>query len=106
LRSWPARSKAIRGAFLKLKQTPTARKPFDLYVQSAADSGFTAAGGTPAICAADPVGGNAHSPNGLVRIDSLVSRTQAMARAILRLEAARMQRAASRQGIRRRRRVQ
>ncbi len=93
----------IKGEFLPLNQTPTARKLFELYVQSAADtgfatdgeftggcadSGFTAAVGAPTICAVGPVGGKAHSPEEFLRIDSLVPRAQAMARAILRLEAA------------------
>jgi glutamate carboxypeptidase len=93
----------IKGEFLPLNQTPTARKLFELYVQSAADtgfttdgeftggcadSGFTAAVGAPTICAVGPVGGKAHSPEEFLRIDSLVPRAQAMARAILRLEQA------------------
>ena len=93
----------IRGEFLPLNQTPTAKKLFDLYVASAADtgfatageftggcadSGFTAAMGAPTICAVGPVGGKAHSPDEFLRLDSLVPRAQAVARAILRLEAA------------------
>ena len=53
-----------------------------------ADSGFTAGVGTPTICAVGPVGGKAHSPDEFLRIDSLVPRAQACARAILRLEQA------------------
>ena len=91
----------IRGEFLPLNQTPTAKKLFELYVASdtgfktdgeftggCADSGFTAAMGAPTICAVGPVGGKAHSPDEFLHIDSLVPRAQAMARAILRLEAA------------------
>ncbi len=93
----------IKGEFLPLNQTPTAKKLFELYVQSAADtgfatdgeftggcadSGFTAAVGAPTICAVGPVGGKAHSPDEFLRVDSLVPRAQAMARAILRLEQA------------------
>ncbi len=93
----------IKGEFLPLNQTPTAKKLFELYVQSAADtgfrtdgeftggcadSGFTAAVGAPTICAVGPVGGKAHSPDEFLHIDSLVPRAQAMARAILRLDAA------------------
>ena len=44
--------------------------------------------GTPTICAVGPVGGKAHSPDEFLRIDSLVPRAQACARAILRLEQA------------------
>ncbi len=94
---------AIRGEFLPLTQTPAARKLFDLYVAAAADtgfqtggeftggcadSGFTAALGAPTICAVGPVGGMAHSPEEFMRIDSLVPRAQACARAILRLQQA------------------
>ena len=93
----------IKGEFLPLNQTPTAKRLFELYVQSAADtgfktdgeftggcadSGFTAAMGAPTICAVGPVGGKAHSPDEFLHIDSLVPRAQAVARAILRLEAA------------------
>jgi glutamate carboxypeptidase len=93
----------IKGEFLPLNQTPVAKRLFELYVQSAAetgfktdgeftggcaDSGFTAAVGAPTICAVGPVGGKAHSPDEFLQIDSLVPRAQAMARAILKLEAA------------------
>ncbi|MBS0640108.1 MAG: M20 family metallopeptidase [Acetobacteraceae bacterium] len=93
----------IRGEFLPLTQSPAAKKLFELYVDAAAatgfktdgeftggcaDSGFTAAVGTPTICAVGPVGGLAHSPEEFLRIDSLVPRAQACARAILRLEQA------------------
>ncbi len=91
----------IKGEFLPLVQTPTAKRLFEVYVQAAADTGFTTAGeftggcadlgftagvGTPTICAVGPVGGKAHSPDEFLRIDSLVPRAQACARAILRLE--------------------
>jgi glutamate carboxypeptidase len=93
----------IKGEFLPLTQTPTAKRLFELYVQAAADtgfqtdgeftggcadSGFTAAFGVATICAVGPVGGTAHSPDEFVRIDSLVPRARACARAILRLETA------------------
>lgn len=91
----------VRGEFLPLNQTPAARKLFELYVEAAADSGFktegeftggcadsgfTAAVGAPTICAVGPVGGKAHSPDEFLRLDSLIPRAQACARAILRLE--------------------
>ena len=91
----------IRGEFVPLTQTPTAKKLFDIYVDAAAatgfktggefsggcaDSGFTASVGAPTICAVGPVGGMAHSPDEFMRIDSLVPRAQACARAILRLQ--------------------
>jgi len=93
----------IRGEFLPLTQTPDARRLFALYVESAAasgfhtdgeftggcaDSGFTAAVGAPTICAVGPVGGNAHTPEEFLHVDSLVPRAQACARAILRLDRA------------------
>jgi glutamate carboxypeptidase len=93
----------IKGEFVPLTQTPTAKKLFELYVDAAAatgfqtsgefsggcaDSGFTAQMGAPTICAVGPVGGNAHSPDEFMRIDSLVPRAQACARAILRLQQA------------------
>ena len=93
----------IRGEFLPLVQTPAARRLFELYVEGAAasglsvggefaggcaDSGFTAAMGTPTICAVGPVGGKAHSPEEFLMIDSLVPRAQACARAILQLDKA------------------
>jgi glutamate carboxypeptidase len=93
----------VRGEFLPLTQDPAARRLFELYLDAAAasgfhtdgeftvgcaDSGFTAAAGAPTICAVGPVGGNAHSPEEFLRLDSLVSRAQACARAILRLDGA------------------
>ncbi|MDB5403644.1 MAG: glutamate carboxypeptidase [Acetobacteraceae bacterium] len=93
----------IRGEFLPLTQSASAKRLFELYVDAAAacgfhtdgeftggcaDSGFTAAAGAPTICAVGPVGGNAHTPEEFLRIDSLVPRAQACARAILRLDAA------------------
>lgn len=93
----------IRGEFLPLTQTPAAKKLFELYVSAAAetgfhtdgeftggcaDFGFTAAVGAPTICAVGPVGGKAHSPDEFLRLDSLVPRAQACARAILRLQQA------------------
>ncbi|WP_158927507.1 M20 family metallopeptidase [Acidisphaera sp. S103] len=91
----------VRGEFLPLTQSRPAKRLFELYVDAAnasgfrtdgeftggcADSGFTAAVGAPTICAVGPVGGNAHSPDEFMRIDSLVPRAQACARAILGLD--------------------
>ncbi|HET8996710.1 MAG TPA: M20/M25/M40 family metallo-hydrolase, partial [Acetobacteraceae bacterium] len=92
---------AIKGEFVPLTQSAAAKTLFELYVSAAADtgfrtegeftggcadSGFTAAVGAPTICAVGPVGGKAHSPDEFLRLDSLVPRAQACARAILRLE--------------------
>jgi glutamate carboxypeptidase len=93
----------VKGEFLPLTQTPTAKRLFELYVKAAADtgfqtdgeftggcadSGFTAAQGAATICAVGPVGRNAHGPEEFMRIDTLVPRAQACARAILGLDAA------------------
>ena len=91
----------IKGEFLPLTQSPSAKRLFELYIDAAAasgfqtageftggcaDSGFTASVGAPTLCAVGPVGGNAHTPDEFLRIDSLVPRAQACARAIARLD--------------------
>ena len=48
-----------------------------------ADSGFTAGVGTPTVCATGPVGGNAHSPEEYLEVDSVVPRAHALALAII-----------------------
>lgn len=53
-----------------------------------ADSGFTAAVGCPTLCSTGPVGGNAHTAEEYLEVDSIVPRAQALALAILRLPAA------------------
>jgi glutamate carboxypeptidase len=93
----------IRGEFNPLTQSPASARVFELYRASAeqsgfvtggrfsggcADSGFTAAMGAPTLCAVGPVGGKAHSPEEYLEIDTLVPRAQALARSILRLDAA------------------
>jgi glutamate carboxypeptidase len=50
-----------------------------------ADSGFTAGVGCPTLCAVGPVGGNAHTPEEYLEVDTIVPRAQALALAILRL---------------------
>ncbi len=92
---------SIRGEFLPLTQSPSAKRLFDIYREAAkgagfepsgefsggcADSGFTAAVGAPTICAVGPVGGRAHSPEEYLELSTMVPRAQALARAILRLE--------------------
>jgi len=94
---------SIRGEFLPLTQTPAAARVFELYQGAArdaglkvggeftggcADSGFTAAVGAPTLCGVGPVGGKAHSPEEYLEVASMVPRAQALARAILRLDAA------------------
>jgi len=93
----------IRGEFLPLTQDAAAARLFEMYRAAAADSGltvhgefsggcadsgFTAAMGAPTICSVGPVGGMAHSPEEYLEVASLVPRAQAVARAILRLDAA------------------
>jgi glutamate carboxypeptidase len=89
----------IRGEFLPLNPTPASEALFALYQRAAqdaglrvdgefsgacADSGFTAAVGCPTLCGVGPVGGKAHTPEEYLEVDSMVSRAQAMALAILR----------------------
>jgi len=90
----------VRGEFLPLTATPASDALFAVYRAAAqdagfevagefsggcADSGFTAAVGCPTLCATGAVGGNAHTPEEYLEIDSLVPRAQALALAILRL---------------------
>ena len=56
-----------------------------LFTGGCADSGFASATGTPTICAVGPVGGNAHTPEEFLEIDTLTPRAQALALAVLRL---------------------
>jgi glutamate carboxypeptidase len=55
------------------------------FTRSCADSGFTANLGIPTVCGTGPVGGNAHSPEEYVELDTFVPRAQAVALSILRL---------------------
>ena len=92
------------GNFLPLEQDQASRELLDHYARSAAglgmkgvggeatggsaDSGFTAALGTPTLCGTGPVGGNAHTDEEWCRIDTLVPRAQALAMTILAVAAA------------------
>jgi glutamate carboxypeptidase len=91
------------GSFLPLEQDEASRALLDLYARSAAelglevageatggsaDSGFTAALGTPTLCGTGPVGGNAHTDDEWCRIDTMVPRAQALALTILAAAAA------------------
>ncbi|MGH7096713.1 MAG: M20 family metallopeptidase [Stellaceae bacterium] len=86
------------GNFLPLEQDEAGRKLLERYAVAAAglgfeikgeatggsaDSGFTAALGTPTLCATGPVGGNAHSDDEWCRIDTLVPRARALALTVL-----------------------
>jgi glutamate carboxypeptidase len=90
----------IAGEFNPLVEGPENKKLFDHYAACAndlslkvegeftggcADSGFTAAVGTPTICAVGPVGGKAHTPEEYLVVDSLVPRAQTLALAVARL---------------------
>jgi glutamate carboxypeptidase len=91
------------GKFLPLEQDEKSRELLDAYSRSAADlgfrvsaeatggsadSGFTAALGTPTLCGTGAVGGNAHSDDEWCRIDTMVPRAQALALTILEVAAA------------------
>ena len=91
---------AIAGEFKPLVETPDSKRLFEHYAGCAkdvglkvegeftggcADSGFTAAVGTPTICAVGPVGGKAHTPDEYLVVDSLVPRAQSLALAVARL---------------------
>lgn len=90
----------ILGEFLPLTQSEESEKLFAAYADAAlglgmtvkgeftggcADSGFTAGVGCPTLCAVGPVGGNAHTPEEYLEVDSIVPRAQTLALAILRL---------------------
>jgi glutamate carboxypeptidase len=92
-------SRIVReGKFLPLEQDEASRRLLEIYDRSAgglgfrvsgeatggsADSGFTAALGTPTLCGTGPVGGNAHTDEEWCRIDTLVPRAHALALTIL-----------------------
>jgi len=90
------------GRFLPLEQDEASRELLEMYGRSAkglgfevaaeatggsADSGFTAALGTPTLCATGPVGGNAHTDAEWCRIDTMVPRAQALALTVLAVAA-------------------
>lgn len=90
----------ILGEFLPLTQSVESEQIFNAYAAASqdlgmtvkgefacgcADSGFTAAVGCPTLCAVGPVGGNAHTPEEYLEVESIVPRAQALALAILRL---------------------
>ncbi len=91
----------INGEFLPVVQTEASKAIFTAYQAAArdsgltvdgefsggcADSGFTASVGTPTICGVGPVGGNAHTVEEYMEVDTMVPRAQALARSILRTE--------------------
>jgi glutamate carboxypeptidase len=58
-----------------------------VFAGGCADSGFAASVGAPTICAVGPIGGRAHSPEEYLEVGSIVPRAQALALAIMRLDA-------------------
>src|SRR6185436_2209380 len=91
---------AIAGEFNPLVQSPENKRLFEHYQACAgdlaipvdgefsggcADSGFTAAVGTPTICAVGPIGSDAHTPHEYLEVNSLVPRAQTLALAVARL---------------------
>ncbi|MDX2156475.1 MAG: M20 family metallopeptidase [Hyphomicrobiaceae bacterium] len=91
------------GEFMPLTKPAGSDELFATYVDAAAsagltvagefsggcaDSGFTTGVGCPTICATGPVGGNAHTPEEYLEVETLVPRAQALALAILRMPAA------------------
>lgn len=91
----------ILGEFAPLAQSEASQSIFETYSAASsdlgmtvkgefsggcADSGFTAGVGCPTICAVGPVGGNAHTVEEYLEVESIVPRAQAMALAILRLK--------------------
>ena len=92
----------ITGEFEPLVASEASRRLFEHYAACArslgqtvegvfaggcADSGFAASVGAPTICAVGPIGGRAHSPEEYLDVGSIVPRAQALALAIMRLEA-------------------
>lgn len=88
------------GGFLPIVETASNQSLVELYLgaahdlghstqaeftRSCADSGLTANMGVPTICGTGPVGGNAHSPEEYVELDTFVPRAQAVALSIMRM---------------------
>ncbi len=95
-------SLGITGEFEPLVASEASRRLFEHYAACArslghpvegvfaggcADSGFAASVGAPTICAVGPIGGRAHSPEEYLDVGSIVPRAQALALAIMRLDA-------------------
>ena len=93
-------SLVIAGEFNPLVQSAENRRLFEHYQACAgdldikvdgefsggcADSGFTAAVGTPTVCAVGPIGSDAHTPHEWLDVASLVPRARTLALAVARL---------------------
>lgn len=92
-------SLTIKGEFLPLEGTDESQKLFQTYREAAsgfgiatvaeftggcADSGFTAAQGTPTLCSVGPIGGMAHTPDEFLEVESLVPAAQILALSVMR----------------------
>ena len=93
----------VNGEFLPLVQSDSSKALFATYQKAAvesglptltgefaggcADSGFTASVGTPTLCGLGPVGGNVHTAQEWLDLDSIVPRATTLALAILRTDA-------------------
>ena len=92
----------IKGEFLPLERSPDSVALYDTYREAAAafgidvmaeftggcaDSGFTAAQGTPTLCSVGPIGGMAHTPDEFLEVASLVPAAQTLALAVMRAAA-------------------
>ncbi|SIQ10356.1 glutamate carboxypeptidase [Bosea sp. TND4EK4] len=92
----------IKGEFLPLERSPESAALYDTYREAAssfgidvvaeftggcADSGFTAAQGTPTLCSVGPTGGMAHTPDEFLEVESLVPAAQTLALAVMRAAA-------------------
>ncbi|MGX5734202.1 M20 family metallopeptidase [Bosea thiooxidans] len=92
----------IKGEFLPLEGTTESQKLFETYREAAAgfgiatiaeftggcaDSGFTAAQGTPTLCSVGPIGGMAHTPDEFLEVESLVPAAQILALSVMRAAA-------------------
>jgi glutamate carboxypeptidase len=91
----------IAGEFLPMELSADSQRLLDLYVDvsaaqgvtvageftgGCADSGFTAAQGTPTLCGLGAVGGKAHTLDEYMEVPTLLRRAQAIAGLILRLD--------------------
>jgi len=98
----------IKGEFLPLVEDDEQRKISSLYLDvsaelgrptshelsgGCADSGFTAAVGTPTICGLGPVGQFPHTPREYIEMPTLLQRAEALAVTMLRLHAGTLARA-------------
>ena len=90
----------IFGEFLPLVETPEGERLYRHYAGCAealgvkipaeftggcADSGFAANVGAPTLCATGPIGGNAHTPEEYLEVETIVPRAQTLALAVLQV---------------------